>query len=160
MKVMKNSPAEAAGLIPEDDYLLGIMNFGYSDLDDLCSFLDLLPECEIKTIELFVYNKKTQKIRYAFMTPNKDWGGGGHLGIEFGTGYLNRMPDYQSQQFNEYPDEEEEEGNEIPLLEIEQLDQEEEELEQIEFIDPKGVDKVEVEGGECVEEEKVQEETK
>ena len=63
MKVMKNSPAEAAGLQPESDYLLGIINFAYKDLNDLCSFLDLLSECDIKTLELCVYNRETSNIR-------------------------------------------------------------------------------------------------
>ena len=59
MKVMKESPAEKAGLIPQEDYLLGIVGFSYNDLNDLCSFLDLLEECKVKTIEMCIYNKKT-----------------------------------------------------------------------------------------------------
>ena len=96
MKVMGNSPAEAAGLLAEEDYLLGIINFAYKDLNDLCSFLDLLAECDIKTLEMCIYNRETQKIRYVFLLPNKDWGGGGYIGAEFGTGFLNRMPDYET----------------------------------------------------------------
>ena len=72
--------------------MLGIINFAYKNLDDLCSFLDLLSECDIKTLELCLYNKKTLKIRYTFLLPSKEWGGEGLLGIEFGTGYLNKIP--------------------------------------------------------------------
>ena len=41
-----------------------------------------------------IYNKETQKIRFVRLIPNADWGGGGYIGAEFGTGFLNRMPDY------------------------------------------------------------------
>jgi len=73
-----------------------MINFAYSDLNDLCSFLDLLQECEIKTLELCIFNSKTQKIRFTFLLPSKNWGGNSYLGIEFGTGYLNRMPEFKS----------------------------------------------------------------
>lgn len=95
MKVMPGSPAEKSGIIPEEDYLLGIINFAYKDINDLCGFLDLLSECDVKTLEMCLYNRSTEKIRYVYLLPNKNWGGGGYLGCEFGIGYLNQLPQYQ-----------------------------------------------------------------
>jgi len=90
--VMPDSPAEKCGLIPNDDYLMGIINFAYSDLNDLCSFLDLLQECESQTLELCIYNKKSNKLRYEYLIPNKNWGGNSYIGVEFGTGFINKLP--------------------------------------------------------------------
>jgi len=59
MRVMQNSPACTSGITAEHDYLLGIINFAYKDLNDLCAFLELLSECEIKTLEMCLYNKST-----------------------------------------------------------------------------------------------------
>ena len=90
--VSPSSPAELAGFIAEEDFLLGSPQTIYSDLSELSTYLELTQGSAIKSLEVALYNAKTKSIRSTLIIPNKNWGGSGLLGCEFGMGYLNVLP--------------------------------------------------------------------
>ena len=90
--IKPNSPAQLAELIIEDDYILGSPQYLYKDVYDLSNFIELTQESAIKSLEIGVFNIKTKEVRSTLILPNKNWGGKGFLGCEFGLGILNALP--------------------------------------------------------------------
>ena len=89
INVKKNSPAERAGIKPDEDYILGTQEVVFHDMDDLA----LCFEANInKAIEIYVYNSISKDVRSVSLTPRSDWGGYGLLGCDVGHGYLHRLP--------------------------------------------------------------------
>jgi len=89
LTVERNSPAAIAGLVPEQDYLLGTVS---DSLEDTQALADLLMAHMDKVVELYVYNTRSDVVRVVPIMPTFSWGGGGLLGAEVGTGYLHRLP--------------------------------------------------------------------
>lgn len=89
LTVEHNSPASIAGLVPEQDYLLGTVS---ESLEDTQALADVLMAHVDKVVEFYVYNTKSDVVRVVPLMPTFSWGGGGLLGAEVGTGYLHRLP--------------------------------------------------------------------
>jgi len=85
-----NGPAKLAGLIPQDDFLLGTTATTLTNTDVLAS---LLHHHLDRVVELYVYNSTTDLVRVVGLHPTYKWGiGESMLGAAVGTGYLHRLP--------------------------------------------------------------------
>lgn len=86
---MPNSPADAAGLLPYGDYVIGSpegLVRGESGLPELVEdFLN-------RPLRLIVYNHEYNVTRPVTITPARGWGGVGALGCVLGFGALHRIP--------------------------------------------------------------------
>lgn len=84
-----NSPADAAGLLPYGDYVIGSpegLVRGESGLSELVDdFLN-------RPLRLYVYNHEYNVTRPVTITPTRAWGGEGALGCVLGFGALHRIP--------------------------------------------------------------------
>ena len=89
LTVEHNSPAAIAGLVPEQDYLLGTVG---ESLEDTQTLANLLAYNVDRVIEFYVYNTNSDVVRVVPLMPTWSWGGKGLLGAEVGTGYLHRLP--------------------------------------------------------------------
>lgn len=89
LTVEHNSPAAIAGLVEEQDYLLGTVS---ESLEDTTSLANLLHTSVDQVIEFYVYNTNSDVVRVVPLMPTWSWGGRGLLGAEVGTGYLHRLP--------------------------------------------------------------------
>jgi hypothetical protein len=89
LSVEPQSPAAIAGLVPQQDYLLGTVG---SSLDDTQALANLLLLHVDQVIELYVYNTNSDMVRVVPLMPTWSWGGKGLLGAEVATGYLHRLP--------------------------------------------------------------------
>mmetsp|Transcript_2705 Transcript_2705/g.4370 ORF Transcript_2705/g.4370 Transcript_2705/m.4370 type:complete len:333 (-) Transcript_2705:103-1101(-) len=89
LTVEHNSPAAIAGLVSEQDYLLGTVS---ESLDDTQSLANLLMLSADQVVEFYVYNTNSDVVRVVPLMPTWSWGGKGLLGAEVGTGYLHRLP--------------------------------------------------------------------
>jgi hypothetical protein len=89
LSVEHNSPAAIAGLVAEQDYLLGTVS---NSLDDTQSLANLLMLHVDQVVEFYVYNTNSDVVRVVPLMPTWSWGGKGLLGAEVGTGYLHRLP--------------------------------------------------------------------
>ncbi|KAK4105298.1 hypothetical protein N658DRAFT_491753 [Parathielavia hyrcaniae] len=89
LDVPGNSPADAAGLLPYSDYILGTPEgvlHGESGLSELV-------EDHIgRPLRLYVYNNEYDVTREVTIQPSRDWGGQGALGCVLGYGALHRLP--------------------------------------------------------------------
>ena len=89
LDVPANSPAEAAGLLPYSDYILGTPEgalHGESGLGELV-------EDHIgRPLRLYVYNNEYDVTREVTIQPSRDWGGEGAMGCVLGFGALHRLP--------------------------------------------------------------------
>lgn len=89
LDVAPNSPADAAGLLPYGDYLIGSpegLVRGESGLGELVDdFLN-------RPLRLYVYNHEYNVTRPVTITPTRSWGGEGALGCVLGFGALHRIP--------------------------------------------------------------------
>uniref|UniRef100_A0A1A7WRQ0 PDZ GRASP-type domain-containing protein n=1 Tax=Iconisemion striatum TaxID=60296 RepID=A0A1A7WRQ0_9TELE len=88
LDVEANSPAALAGLIAQDDFIVGADQV----LQDSEDFFSLIEANEGKPLKLLVYNTHTDQCREVVVTPNGAWGGEGSLGCGIGYGYLHRIP--------------------------------------------------------------------
>lgn len=88
LSVLPGSPAFLSGLIAEEDYILGLTFHKYKGIRD---FKDILTQNTGKTHEICVFNQKSRDIKYITLQPNKDWGGEGIIGCEFGFGGMNQL---------------------------------------------------------------------
>jgi len=88
---VENGPARLAGLIPEEDFLLGTTATTLTNTDVLAS---LLNHHLGQIVELYVYNSQTDLVRVVGLHPTYNWGyGESMLGAAVGTGYLHRLPE-------------------------------------------------------------------
>ena len=89
LDVPASSPADAAGLLPYSDYILGTPEgvlHGESGLGELV-------EDHIgRPLRLYVYNNEYNVTREVTIHPSRDWGGEGALGCVLGYGALHRLP--------------------------------------------------------------------
>lgn len=88
LEVENGSPAQQAGFIPNEDYIIGSDSI-LQESDDL---YNLIEAHEGKALKLFVYNISSDNCRDVICHPNSKWGGKGYLGCEFGHGLLHRIP--------------------------------------------------------------------
>nr|XP_046227929.1 Golgi reassembly-stacking protein 1-like [Scatophagus argus] len=88
LDVEASSPAALAGLIANNDFIVGADQV----LQDSEDFFSLIETNEGKPLKLLVYNTQTDQCREVVVTPNGAWGGEGSLGCGIGYGYLHRIP--------------------------------------------------------------------
>jgi hypothetical protein len=88
LEVHPSSPAEAAGLRPYTDYIIGADSILHESED----LFTLIETHEGKSLKLYVYNTDEDVCREVNIIPNSGWGGAGNLGAEIGFGYLHRIP--------------------------------------------------------------------
>ena len=88
IEVEPGSPAQQAGFIANEDYVIGSDSI-LQENDDL---FNLVAAHEGKALKLFVYNAVSDNCREVICHPNSKWGGKGFLGCEFGHGLLHRIP--------------------------------------------------------------------
>lgn len=84
-----NSPADAAGLLPYSDYILGTPEgilHGESGLGEL------IEDHIGRPLRLYVYNNEYDITREVTIHPSREWGGEGALGCVLGYGALHRLP--------------------------------------------------------------------
>ncbi|KAI8865791.1 hypothetical protein GQ42DRAFT_181712 [Ramicandelaber brevisporus] len=90
LNVQPNSPASAAGLQSDTDYVIssqtGVL-YGAHE-----AFAELIQEHSGQPVSLSVYSSRTQSIRQVAIIPNRDWGGSGMLGCDVAYGGLHRIP--------------------------------------------------------------------
>jgi hypothetical protein len=83
-------PAIVAGLVPEQDFLLGTTACALKSSDVLAG---VLMQNIDRVVELYVYNSTTDIVRVVGVLPTYSWGDHNSLlGAEVGTGYLHRLP--------------------------------------------------------------------
>ncbi|RYP38558.1 hypothetical protein DL767_002494 [Monosporascus sp. MG133] len=91
LDVAANSPADAAGLLPYGDYILGTPDgtlHGEAALGELVDDHVNLG----RPLRLWVYNHEYDVTREVAVTPSREWGGEGALGCVLGYGALHRLP--------------------------------------------------------------------
>ncbi|MCJ1297960.1 hypothetical protein MMC08_000749 [Hypocenomyce scalaris] len=89
LDVIPSSPADAAGLLPYGDYIIGTpegLVHGEAGLGELVE--DHLS----RPLRLYVYNHEYSVTRLVTITPSRNWGGSGALGCVLGFGALHRLP--------------------------------------------------------------------
>ncbi|KAI0980609.1 hypothetical protein GJ496_005722 [Pomphorhynchus laevis] len=87
-EVLPGSPAQAAGLISNYDYIIG-SDVVLSSKDDL---LTLIEVNDHQPIKLYCYNCKTDSTREVILTPDSSWPGEGSIGCQICCGYLHQIP--------------------------------------------------------------------
>ncbi|KAF3936992.1 hypothetical protein ABW19_dt0209175 [Dactylella cylindrospora] len=89
LDIAPGSPADAAGLLPYSDYIIGTpqgLVRGESGLGELVEdHID-------RPLQLYVYNHEFNVTREVTILPRKHWGGDGALGCVLGYGALHRLP--------------------------------------------------------------------
>jgi hypothetical protein len=73
-RVHPNSPAEKAGLIADNDFIIGSPEGLMMEENELYG---LIEKFSGKVLELYVYNSELDEIRVVEITPLKNWGGEG-----------------------------------------------------------------------------------
>mmetsp|Transcript_4918 Transcript_4918/g.11486 ORF Transcript_4918/g.11486 Transcript_4918/m.11486 type:complete len:386 (+) Transcript_4918:46-1203(+) len=89
LSIFPKSPAEAAGLVPNKDFLLGTTEVMFRDMDELTEVVNLYMGKELK---VYVYNTEAESIREVVIVPSLEWGGDGAIGADIRTGLLHRIP--------------------------------------------------------------------
>lgn len=89
LEVKPKSPAAIAGLVANQDFILGTTHQTLETVQDLA---DLLDDMMDQVIEFYVYNVDSDVVRVVALMPTLSWGGPGLLGAELGVGYLHRLP--------------------------------------------------------------------
>jgi hypothetical protein len=92
LKVWDNSPAYHCGLQAEEDYVLGFTHYNHKDFEDFINILRNLEKSEVNTVEMCVFNNIQNCPRFIYLSPDRQWGGEGSIGCEFGSGILNMLP--------------------------------------------------------------------
>ena len=82
--VAKGSPADAAGLNPKSDFLLGVSGGVFESLSDFEDFA----ECSQNAQEIFVHNTDTNTTRSVLIKPNAN----GVVGCDLAVGALHGLP--------------------------------------------------------------------
>ncbi|KAL2199943.1 GRASP55/65 PDZ-like domain-containing protein [Corynascus similis CBS 632.67] len=89
LDVPANSPADAAGLLPYSDYILGTPE---GVLHGEGGLGELVEDHIGRPLRLYVYNNEYDVTREVTIQPSRDWGGQGALGCVLGYGALHRLP--------------------------------------------------------------------
>ncbi|KAH6845375.1 GRASP55/65 PDZ-like domain-containing protein [Chaetomium sp. MPI-CAGE-AT-0009] len=89
LDVPANSPADAAGLLPYSDYILGTPE---GVLHGEGGLGELVEDHIGRPLRLYVYNNEYNVTREVTIQPSRDWGGEGALGCVLGYGALHRLP--------------------------------------------------------------------
>ncbi|KAL2178854.1 GRASP55/65 PDZ-like domain-containing protein [Thermothelomyces heterothallicus CBS 202.75] len=89
LDVPANSPADAAGLLPYSDYILGTPE---GVLHGEGGLSELVEDHIGRPLRLYVYNNEYDVTREVTIRPSRDWGGQGALGCVLGYGALHRLP--------------------------------------------------------------------
>mmetsp|Transcript_14223 Transcript_14223/g.46413 ORF Transcript_14223/g.46413 Transcript_14223/m.46413 type:complete len:300 (-) Transcript_14223:95-994(-) len=89
LDVERNSPAFAAGLKAETDYILGTAETVFPDSDALTQAC--LASLDSR-LDVYVYNVDDDQVRVVPLVPTRNWGGHGCLGAAVAHGYLHRLP--------------------------------------------------------------------
>nr|XP_014090957.1 Golgi reassembly-stacking protein 2 [Bactrocera oleae] len=79
LKVQDNSPGQKAGLEAFFDFIVAIAGTRLDQDNDMLK--ELLRQNVDKPVRLTVYSSKTQTVRELTLTPSKNWGGQGLLGV-------------------------------------------------------------------------------
>ncbi|XP_054732440.1 Golgi reassembly-stacking protein 2 [Anastrepha obliqua] len=79
LKVQDNSPGQKAGLEAFFDFIVAIAGTRLDQDNDMLK--ELLRQNVDKPVRLTVYSSKTQTVRELMLTPSKNWGGQGLLGV-------------------------------------------------------------------------------
>ncbi|BFZ56799.1 hypothetical protein PYCC9005_003847 [Savitreella phatthalungensis] len=92
-----NSPAWQAGLLEEEDYIVGTPLGLLRGESALAEYLEDhlgngTPDDPPRPAELLVWNRYTDILRLVPLTPSRTWGGKGIVGFGLGTGVLHRLP--------------------------------------------------------------------
>jgi len=77
--VQRDSPASAAQLINFFDFIVGAGDVVFKKLDN--TFIDMIRNSEDKPLQVKVYNCKDKSYRDVVITPSRNWGGQGMLGV-------------------------------------------------------------------------------
>ncbi|KAK4186142.1 Golgi reassembly-stacking protein 2 [Podospora australis] len=89
LDVPANSPADAGGLLPYSDYILGTPE---GVLHGEGGLSELVEDHIGRPLRLYVYNNEYNVTREVTIQPSRDWGGEGALGCVLGYGALHRLP--------------------------------------------------------------------
>lgn len=89
LDVPASSPADAAGLLPYSDYVLGTPE---GVLHGEGGLSELVEDHIGRPLRLYVYNNEYNVTREVTIRPSRDWGGQGALGCVLGYGALHRLP--------------------------------------------------------------------
>ncbi|OIR59098.1 MAG: golgi reassembly stacking protein 2 [Amphiamblys sp. WSBS2006] len=85
--VEKDSPADRAGLVPAEDYIVGLAT---EEVLDASNLMWKIEKEENTEIEIIVFNNVTG-LRAVAITPGRGWGGEGLLGCEVGNGFTHKI---------------------------------------------------------------------
>ncbi|KAL9630578.1 MAG: hypothetical protein Q9164_006343 [Protoblastenia rupestris] len=89
LSVTPNSPADAAGLLPYSDYIVGTPE---GHVHGEAGLGELVEDYISRQLRLWVYNHEYGITRMVTITPSRSWGGEGALGCVLGFGALHRLP--------------------------------------------------------------------
>ena len=106
LEVYPSSPAEIAGFIPFNDYIIGSPEgvlSGETSLGELVMEVVRLFRCMAnffkflrQPLRFWVYNSTHDIVRVVTIVPDRSWGGEGAMGFNIGYGYLHRIPPVSS----------------------------------------------------------------
>ena len=77
--VQPNSPASSAGLVSFFDFVIAANGCPLKQLDQ--TFVEMIKDSENKALPLSIYNIKSETTRDVVITPRRNWGGQGMLGV-------------------------------------------------------------------------------
>ena len=95
LEVMKDSPAENAGLVASTDYVIATSDILIRSMDEFAKLIDSNRDRDVR---LLVYNSISEQTRGVVIHPNDT----GSIGCSVGTGMLHRIP--PSRQSNSGPE--------------------------------------------------------
>ncbi|RPA86566.1 hypothetical protein BJ508DRAFT_301929 [Ascobolus immersus RN42] len=89
LRVQENSPADLAGLIEEEDFIVGTPEGIVHGENGMSA---LIQDFQDRPLRLYVHNHPTNTTRELTITPHRNWGGDGLLGCVLGFGHLHKLP--------------------------------------------------------------------
>lgn len=84
-----NSPAEKAGLIETEDYVIASPDILLRSEDE---FYQLITQNTRRQVKLIIFNSRTNQLREIEIIPDFEWGGEGCLGCDVGSGMVHWIP--------------------------------------------------------------------
>ncbi|CAM9236947.1 unnamed protein product, partial [Heterosigma akashiwo] len=90
-EVFEGSPADAAGLMPERDFLLGDAHRAF---DSNAVLYHTIKGSLDKPLHIYVYNMDADFVRITTIFPTYSWGGGGCFGARVELGLAGQLPDH------------------------------------------------------------------